>query len=372
MCRTFENKSNNLSSVEGGASGALSDYLGEYTAIFAGYTSDPKRRIRVASGGLATTLLGIALHDKVVDGVAVVRADFSDGKVGYKFNIITDPEMLSEYGSSVYFDIPIEKHWKELAEFPGKVALCSLPCHTRIMKNMKENKRRLMNVELFVSLFCGHNNKIELMRFVLDKEGIKEADVSDMWFERSYLGGKINLLLRDGSNVIIPFRHFNIYRSLWFFSKPMCRYCDDHLGLRADISVGDLYIKEYRELPTKHSAVIARTPLGLNIIKSAIDKEAIVVHNIDPETVFRAQKRIIVPSRDGLSRYLACRLLGYTSRTLMPGRFRIRSFLTFFALLLNDRFSRISWGPAVLKRVPRVFLYLYIAAIKIINNTLRG
>jgi hypothetical protein len=92
---------------------------------------------------------------------------------------------------------------------------------------------------------------------------------------------------------------------------------------------------------------------------------------IDPEVVYRAQKRILVPSGDLRSRYRAARLVGYPAKPPRTGRFRLRSLLTHSLLLANDRLSKTRWGPRLLARVPRFLLYGYIAALKLINNSLR-
>jgi len=251
------------------------------------------------------------------------------------------------------------------------VALCALPCHTRVLRRRQEDGRGLDNVALFVSLFCGHNNETDLVRFFLEKEGIAEESVSGMTVDRTYLGGSIHIPLRDGSSRTIPFRRFNVYRSLGFFTKPMCRYCDDHLGARSDLSVGDVFVGKYRSQGVKHSAVVARSDQGLRLLRSALDRGIITAEQVDPEVVFRAQKRVIVPSGDLKSRYYACRWLGFPAKPSTEGRFRLRSFLTYSLLNLNDRVSRSASGRRLLRHVPRTILYAYVAAIKLVNHSLR-
>jgi coenzyme F420-reducing hydrogenase beta subunit len=348
-----------------------SHYLGTYSEVYAGFATDPNNRQRVASGGLVTTLLAHALREDMIDGVAVVKSDFSEQKIGYKFDILTDPDQVQSYGTSAYFNIPVEKHWKQLDEFDGRIGMCALPCHTSILRNRRTTGRGLANVELFISLFCGHNNEIELLRFIFEKEGVKESEVTDMRVNRSYLGGDVMVTLQDGAQVPIPFRHFNVYRSLGFFSKAMCRYCDDHLGGQADLSIGDIFLKEYRGQDVKHSAVIVRNDIGKKLMHSAIEQKIVDVEQISGEKVFRAQKRILTPSADTLSRYHACRMAGFTAKRPQSGSFRLRSFCTYFMLNLNDHISRTQWGPKVLKWIPRPLLYAYIGSLKIINNTLR-
>jgi coenzyme F420 hydrogenase subunit beta len=345
-------------------------YIGDHLEVFTAYASRPEDRVHVASGGVVTTLLAKALRDGIVDGVAVSRADFSEEDIGYRFDILTDPAEVQNYGTSAYFNIPVDRHWRELDCFQGRLAVCSLPCHTGILRKRVEAGRGLSNVKLWISLFCGHNNEVELLRFVLGRAGIDVADVQDMRVDRTYLGGHVRFSLRDGREESILFRHFNVYRSLWFFSKAMCRYCDDHLGAKSDLSIGDVFVPEYRQHDYKHSAIIARSQVGLELVQQALDENLLTGKRVDPSVVFRGQKRVVVPSGDLQSRYFASKLAGFPVKRPDQGRFRVRSFLTYSMLMLNSRLTETVWGRCVLEYIPRPLLYGYIAGIKLLNNTL--
>ena len=100
------------------------------------------------------------------------------------------------------------------------------------------------------------------------------------------------------------------------------------------------------------------------------DRGILTVEQVEPEVVFRAQKRVIVPSADLKSRYHACRIAGFPAKPPKQGRFRVRSFLTYALLMLNDKLSKTRLGPKILGYIPRPLLYAYIASIKIINTSL--
>ncbi|MGI9628499.1 MAG: coenzyme F420 hydrogenase/dehydrogenase beta subunit N-terminal domain-containing protein, partial [Longimicrobiales bacterium] len=55
------------------AGGPFSSYLGEHNGLWAAYAKDPAAREGVASGGVVTSLLRLALREGVVDGVAAAR-----------------------------------------------------------------------------------------------------------------------------------------------------------------------------------------------------------------------------------------------------------------------------------------------------------
>lgn len=345
----------------------LDRYVGPHIDTYAGYAVREEHRINVASGGVMTTLLRHALSSGYVDGVAAGTADFSQRGIGYRIKILTDPNELEKFGASSYFNIPIERHFKEIRAFDGKLALCALPCHIGMFTRTKTE-----NIKLKLSLFCGHNNEAELLRFVFNKHGVDETQVSWMKVDRSYLGGSLVVHLRDGSISHIPFRHFNVYRSLWLFSKPICKVCDDHLGRHADISVGDIFIKEYRKRDIKHSAVVVRSELGQAFFETVKEAGLLNLDVIPAEKVFAAQKRVLLPSGDLASRYFACRLIGYPAdKSMRNGVFRVRSFITSLLQLLNSKLSNTRVGLGLIGLTPKPILYGYIAAIKLVNNTLR-
>lgn len=349
-------------------------YLGKFRAAYAGYVRDENARQSAASGGVVTSILQYVLEEGHVDGAAVCRADFSKGTLGYEFKIVRDPHEIRRFGSSAYFNIPLERHGPEIAAFDGKLAVCGLPCHTSLMRSRSERPGHPNPPRLWVSLFCGHNNEPELLQFFFRKVGIRENEIQDMKIDRTYLGGSVILKLRGGLQKNLPFRWFNVYRSLGLFTKPMCRYCDDHLGAMSDVSVGDIFIPPYRQRKIKHSAILTRTEQGDQIIQGLIRSGRLVSEKIDPKLIFWAQKRILVPSGDLRSRFHACKRAGYPVRSdrTEGSRFRLRSFLTYFLLLCNDRLSRTRWGERFFRILPRPFLYLYIGAIKVLNHTLKA
>ncbi len=347
-------------------------YLGPFRNAYAGYAADASKRQKAASGGVASALIKFALERKIIDGAVLARSDFSKQKLDYEIKIVTSPREVDDFASSAYFNIPLEKYASEIAAFKGRLAICALPCHTSILRSRMEKDARFRNVKLLISLFCGHNNERELFPFVLRKSKIPESEICSMKVDRGYLGGNVRFLMRDGKERLLPFRDFNVYRSLGLFGKAMCRYCDDHLGALSDISIGDIFIPPYRGNPIKHSAVLVRTQAGEDLFSGAMRERTIICEKIDPLSIFQAQKRILVPSRDLKSRYYACKLAGYPVKEtgMKEATFRLRSFLTYFLLLANNRLSQTGWGRRFFLLIPRPLLYFYIAFIKLLNNTL--
>jgi coenzyme F420 hydrogenase subunit beta len=341
--------------------------IGPYRQTYAGFATAPTDRRRVAAGGVVTALMKTALQEGVVDGVVLSRADFSQGRLGYAIDIVNDPIEIQNYGKSVYFNIPLEKEWKKIDSFPGQLAICVLPCHARIFRQMQKGGKRLGNLKIMLSLFCGHNNETDLWDFIFCKHNINQSDISDMRTDREHMRGYINLVMRSGETKKISFREFNTYRRLWLFSKSLCRHCEEHLGADADISVGDVFIKDFLDKKIRHSSVITRSAAGVALVAKAVERGMVTLEPIQSDSVYAAQRSIVLPSRDAGSRYWANRLFGHKAKKPKGVQFRLRTFFYYTMLLGNDKLSRTWPGRKILELAPVTALYAYIKILNLVR-----
>jgi coenzyme F420 hydrogenase subunit beta len=349
---------------------SIEDYVGPCSATYVAYREE--RPHHVASGGVVTALAVSLLRSGAADGVAMVRATFAaDSEAGYEFRIITDPEDVAEFGGSVYYDAPLQRHWQEVAEFDGRVAVCGLPCHVRALRGLQRQGKSPGNVVLVISLFCGHNCTVGLMRAFLERNGIEPARVRDVRFVRTYIEGVVEVDTDDGEQHRLSFSGFNALRNLWVDSKRLCMSCDEHFGAQADVSVGDIFLPEYRDLGVRVSAVVVRTDAGERAWDDLVRSGALNVSPVDVSEVFRAQRRVVIASKDTLSRYRAARMLGYTTAKPVEGRFRLRTFATYSFLYAMNRFSQTPAGKRFVRSVPQKLAFAAVLGVKAVHSTLR-
>ncbi|WP_343347821.1 Coenzyme F420 hydrogenase/dehydrogenase, beta subunit C-terminal domain [Sphingomicrobium sp. XHP0239] len=344
--------------------------IAPYRQLWAGFAANDEERERVAAGGLVTSLMALALREGVVDGVVLSRADFSSGDIGHSIDIVTDPDEVQRYGKSVYFNIPIEREWRRLEQFDGRLGLVGLPCQTRILRSLQAKGTRLQNVELVVSLFCGHNNEVDLWHLVLERLGIDRRDIVDMRTNRQYMRGGIELEKADGRVIEIPFREFNTFRRLWLFSKDLCRHCPEHLGAEADLSIGDIFIPDFLDANIKHSSLVVRTPAAEKLVSMAMEKGVVSLKEVPARAIYKAQKPLIVTSGDDKARYYANRMFGHKAKKPADGPFRLRAFLSYALLMGNDRASRTRVGRWAFLKAPTVLLYGYIKVLNLLKSRL--
>lgn len=349
---------------------SVDEYVGPSRATFVAYLEE--RPHHVASGGVVTALAASLLESGAVDGVAMVRSDFTDAETdGYEFRIVTDPKDLARFGGSVYYDIPLQKHWGDIAAFDGRVAVVGLPCHMRALSALIDSGKGPGNVALTIALFCGHNCSLQLMRTFMERHGVDPALARDVRIVRTHLEGAVVVTTTDGAEHRLSFSRFNALRNLWLHSKRLCLSCDEHFGAAADVSVGDIFLPEYKELGTRVSAVVVRTEVGQSAWDRLMRGAALTVRPVALEDVFRAQRRVVVASKDTLSRYRAAKMLGYAHAKPAEGRFRLRTFLTYSFLYAVNRRSSSESGARLASRIPERLALFLVLAVKAVHSTLR-
>jgi len=346
-------------------------YLGQVKASFLGYSNDEKIRTNAASGGIISSLLYTLLNKNMIDGALVCRQIISANNINYEVKIVSDPQEILDFATSVYFDIPILKSLDLIKNFNGKLAVVGLPCQLKSLSKLCENNEEIPNkIYLKIGLFCGHNSRKELLIDVLEKKGIQENEVKKVIFRKGHWRGKMHVLMKKGKETVFPFQHFSMYQNLHFDSLKKCIYCHDHTAEYADISCGDAWLPYLKKDKVKHSIVIARNEKGNDILKELRRKGHIYLMKVEPEIVFASQKRSIIYHKGIEARSKVGKIFGY--RIDYPANYkdtaRWNDYLAALIVLMN---IKLSYNPTMRKiifLVPRKLWYPYLIAFKLLTN----
>lgn len=341
------------------------NYLGNAKAFYAGYSLDKNVRKNASSGGIVSSLLIYILKTKQIQGALVSRIIVKKGEITPETKIVTNPSEILKFASSSYIDIPIFQKLDDMRKFNGKLAIVGLPCHIRTLKKLCEKDKNLSSkIQFTIGLFCGGNCKRVLLQKVLKKNGIEENDINKITVKRGHIKGKINILLKNGEVVCMPFQKFNVYRMLWLYPKRLCVYCYDHTSELADVSVGDIFIKEFKNRPVKHSSIICRNDSSKDLLNKMSSEKLIELTEISKEIVFKSQKKGLIFHKNIASRAKIGKLFGYKIK--VPEYFQIRcndcvaSFIVFFNMML----SKNKKLQKMLFKIPEPVLYVYVAILK--------
>ncbi len=346
-------------------------YLGHVENCYLGYSNDETVRSVAASGGIVSTLLKNLLMSGEIDGALVCRQIMKDDDIDFEVKIVTEPEEIMNFSGSVYFDIPLLSAIDQVRAFEGRIAIVGLPCQLRaVTKFCKKDVDLSKKIKYKIGLFCGHNSRRELLMEVLRKKNVEISDVDSIIFRRGHWRGKMHIHLKNGEEMSFPFQHFSIYQNLHFLSLKKCIYCSDHTAEFSDISCGDAWLPYLKKDLIKHSVIVVRDNKSDNILKYLRREGILYLMKIEPEIVFRSQKRSLIYHKGIEARSTVGKLLGYDIPC--PDKYKNSSrwndYIAAMIVLLNIKLSYNSYFKRLLFAVPKVFLYPYLAVYKILTN----
>lgn len=345
-------------------------YLGCIENSYLGYSNDENIRSKAASGGMISTLIFNLLGKKKIDGALVCRQIMKGDKISFEVKIVTQPDEILEFGGSVYFDVPILSNINLIRNFKGKLAVVGLPCQLRLLSEISYGKEILEKIVLKIGLFCGHNSHRELLLEVLRKKRIQEKDVEKVIFRRGHWKGQMHVYSKNGEVKIFPFLYFSIYHNLHFASLKKCIYCFDHTAEFSDISCGDAWLTYLKKDPIKHSVIIARNENGDEILKELRRKGAIYLMKIEPDIVFKSQKRALIYRKSIEARSRIGKLLGFNIKYPLEyeNTSRWNDYLAAVLALSNIKISYNNRLRRLIFLVPRKILYPYLVLFKVLTN----
>ena len=271
-------------------------YLGEHIACRKGYASDETIRANAASGGMITGLLCHLLKTGQIDGAWVTRSVIQDEQLSYETFIATTEEELRSASSSIYMSMPLLQHLDVVRQFEGRVAVVLVPCLMRSLTAMMEKDEELAKkIVLKLGLYCSGNHSEKATTLSLQKSNISLKDAVRMYYRRGHWRGISSVIYKDGSEKTLSYtKTICAYKNAFFFEQSSCMLCQDHFGRSADISFGDIWLKEMKGNPIKHTSCVIRNEKALAMYQSAVEAGAIIDSHISDTKMLKSQKRALV------------------------------------------------------------------------------
>ena len=266
--------------------------IGNYTNCYIGHANDYEMRYNSASGGLVTQLLIFALEAGIIDGALVTRMKKSNPLEPEPFIARTREEII-EASKSKYCPVPANIALKEIlkSKEDEKFAVVGLPCHIHgIRKAELINGKLKEKIVLHLGILCSVNRNFLGTEYLLQKFNIKKEDVAKLDYRgEGWIGGmKITLNNGDKKFSPLPIYWTRMLRS--YFVPMRCTLCSDQSCELADISLGDIWLPEFRDDKIGTSVIISRNKIGEKILQNPALKGKIERTNIDRNKVVESQK----------------------------------------------------------------------------------
>jgi len=271
-------------------------YLGKHITCRIGYSADESIRENCASGGVVTAFLCHLIRTGQIDGAWVTRSIITEGKLGYKTFVATTEEEIRDCATSIYMHIPLLKHLEEVMQFNGRIAVVLLPCQMRALNKLMEKQPKIREkIILKIALYCSGVHSQAATLIPISKKKILLKNANRIYYRRGHWRGKTTIVYDDGQEKTMSYtKTICAYRNAYFFINESCILCQDQFGETGDISFGDVWLREMKKHPIKHTGCIIRSDNAFKMYKSAVDSGEIVDKRIGDEKVVYSQKRALV------------------------------------------------------------------------------
>ncbi len=254
------------------------EYTGYYLNCYVGFQKDTAKRLKSASGGLATSFLSSLIEENIVDRVAAVGIFGDNGRM-FDFKILSNSDEVYTCASSAYYPVEISRVLKEIIKEKEELnyAIIALPCVTYALRlAMEKIPKFKKKIKIIASLTCGQLQNRFCTELLSLESGIKVNELSTMNFRQksgnSPATSYTQVAADKNGNEGMPHNNQELPFHLWhyhYFKQNACNFCDDVFGELADITFMDAWLPEYINDYRGTSLIISRTPLALKLLKNS-------------------------------------------------------------------------------------------------------
>jgi len=277
---------------------------GYYLDCYVGFQKDEKKRLKSASGGLATSFLSSLLEENIVDKVIAVGA-FENNDRMFDFKILSNPDEVYSCAGSAYYPVEISRVLKILLKEneDKSYAIIALPCVVYALRLAMEKIPKLKKkIKIIASLTCVQLQNRFCTELLALESGITVDSLSMMDFRRkSKENPAINFMqvaINKEGNEGVPLTYHELPFHLWhyqYFMQNACNFCDDVFGEVADINFMDAWLPEYIDDYRGTSLAIVRTSTVQKLLKSSKELD---LDTIDVQRVVKSQNGVIQRKRE--------------------------------------------------------------------------
>lgn len=248
----------------------MSEYLGEYKAVYKAKSACGDILGKAQDGGIVTSMFAYALEAGIIDG-AIVAGPGAEPYKPEPMIATTIEELLAARGTK-YSISPNMSLIKEATRSYGldKIGIVGTPCQIQAVRKAQLYPIGLRDVPdkiaLAIGIFCMENFPYQgLYQMVEDHCATKIDNVKKMDIGK----GKFTVYTERGATAEIPLKVTHKYE------QPACHVCLDYVANMADISTGSV------GTPDGWSTVFIRSKAGEAAFQKAVDAGWIVAESMD-------------------------------------------------------------------------------------------
>jgi len=301
--------------IDNGPVKAGADALwGAATTVATGHATDPALRHHASSGGVLSALLTHALGTGMVDRVVQTTSDPAN-PLGNSTTVSRSAEdVFAAAGSRYASSSPLAAIMDQLAQ-PGRFAFVGKPCDVSALRALARVDPRVdAKVPLMLAFFCAGIPSGDGARRILAAADAPEDEVVAFRYRGDGWPGDATATLRDGTTRAMG------YHASWgqILSKQIqfrCKICPDAVGGAADVACADAWYGDARGYPSfaeqdGRSLLLARTPAGEALVRSAIAAVNIAIEPLSLAAIVQMQPSQVRRKRELIARLAAMAVAG--------------------------------------------------------------
>lgn len=243
----------------------------ELKGVFTGWSSIKTWREQSSSGGFVKLLSYCLLQEKKIDGIISLRQEHEDMYYPYLYQNTAEVKKMP---NSIYHQVNFERMFSILSEHPGKYLIIGCPCHIKALNNylsIPRNKKYATRVYAKVSLICGGTFERCLRDAFCYYKGMPDGKVISYRNGQRYRKTKVCYQGKEYFYDIMNPKSLCEDIDNWILmdksmTQKACLYCTDHLGSKADIVVGDAWLKRYSADDIGSNVLLVRSEMGNRLV----------------------------------------------------------------------------------------------------------
>lgn len=283
---------------------------GPIVELHAGYATDPELRFQGSSGGVLSALAWLLIERGRVEFVAQIAVATKDPLMNELQLSRTKDDVLRAAGSRYSPSAPLRRI-RELLDTGKRFAFIGKPCDVAALRQYGVHDGRVSSqIPYMLSFMCAGIPSQKGTEELVSGLGVEARDVVSLRYRGDGWPGNARVVTRSG-NV----REMS-YNASWgnILNKHLqfrCKICPDGTGEFADVVCADAWYGKdgYPDFAERdgRSLVIARTPVGVDLLELARGCGAVRLETLDLREIERMQPYQAARKKNVLGRVLATR-----------------------------------------------------------------
>lgn len=344
--------------------------IGKYLKCYVGYVIDDEYRSKGSSGGFGKWLGKTLLKEHEIDYFIQLSPNYSNDpqKPLFDYKIFNNEDDIINGSKSAYYPTTLADILKQIEKQNGNYAITGTPCFIKTLRLLMTKYPVLKErIKYTIGIVCGGMKSANHAKMISWELGIHPNILTRIDFRGKEYGitaatTKLYTVWSKNNEKVIK-DSLEIYGTdygMGLFKPKACDFCDDVTSELADISIGDVWLPEYRFDKKGYSLIIIRDNRLLELFTRYSNQNEISINTLDYNLAIKSQEGGFRHRREGLSYRLQLETKKgnwVPSKRVSPGEFSIpRKSQKIYEL--RSKLSEIS-HPAFLEALSKNDLQIF-------------